>query len=91
VPKRYPPLTPQEVRDILRAAGFALERVDGSHEQWESGSIRGRRRLVTVDAGVRECSMKLIRSMIEQSGLTRDEFYRQTARTAPKINLPPLR
>jgi predicted RNA binding protein YcfA (HicA-like mRNA interferase family) len=45
---QFPPLTPSEVEEILKNAGFHLKRLDGSHFQWE-GDIEGQRRMVTVD------------------------------------------
>jgi predicted RNA binding protein YcfA (HicA-like mRNA interferase family) len=86
MPKRYPPLTPREVVAILRAREFEHVRTRGSHEYY-GGSVRGQRRMVTVDTHYREFSPQLITSMILQSGLTRAEFYGSTESTARKINL----
>lgn len=86
MPRRYPPLTPADVRDILKAAGFVLDRTQGSHEHWEHESLGGKRRLVTVDGAYPEFGTDRIRTMIAQSGISRDDFYRQTAGTARKIN-----
>lgn len=86
MPKKYPPLTPTDVRNILKAAGFQLLRTTASHEQWTHPSLRGKGRHVTVDAHLAEFGKDLLASMIEQSGLTRDEFYCQTQATAKKIN-----
>lgn len=39
MPRRYPPLTPEEVIAILLARGFFLDRTAGSHAQY-GGTIR---------------------------------------------------
>jgi predicted RNA binding protein YcfA (HicA-like mRNA interferase family) len=74
---KYPPLTPIEVEDILRKAGFSLKRTAGSHNQWE-GYINGKRRLVSVDQLSRRSETfgkRLLRDMIWQSGMKKDKFY----------------
>jgi predicted RNA binding protein YcfA (HicA-like mRNA interferase family) len=74
---KYPSLTPAEVEKILERAGFILKRTSGSHHQWE-GTIKGQRRLVTVDMLSRSSETfgkRLMKSMIWQSGMTKDEFY----------------
>ncbi len=86
MPRKYPPLTVRDVRSILRSAGFRLDRTEGSHEHWEHDGIGGRPRLVTVDTAYDEFEKQRIGTMIAQSGLSREGFYRQTASTAKKIN-----
>jgi len=86
MPKKYPPLTSREVISILKARGFTYIRASGSHEHYE-GTIKNKRRVVTIDLHYDQFSDKLIKYMIAQSGLTRDEFYGSTKRTAKKINL----
>ena len=74
---KYPPLTPSEVEGILKRAGFSPDRTSGSHRQWK-GFIKGQWRLVTVDQLSRRSETfgkKLMREMIWQSGMTKDEFY----------------
>jgi predicted RNA binding protein YcfA (HicA-like mRNA interferase family) len=61
--RRYPPLTPDEVRDILRAKGFTLDRTRGSHEQWRA-IIKNQPRVVTVDAHYQTFDQSLIKRMI---------------------------
>jgi predicted RNA binding protein YcfA (HicA-like mRNA interferase family) len=85
MPRQYPPLTPAEVIDILKARGFALARTRGGHEYY-LGSIRGQARLVTVSIHYREFSAQRIVDMIAQSGMTREEFYGSTKHSAKKIN-----
>jgi len=82
--RRYPPLTPDEVRDLLRAKGFSLDRTRSSHEQWRA-IINNEPRVVTVDSHYKTFDQSLIKRMISQSGLAREEFYSATKRTAKKI------
>ena len=84
MPKKYPTLNPQEVRAILRARAFVLANQMGSHEQW-AGQWGGMPRIVTVDAHHQDFSTEILKSMIRQSGMTRDDFYNSTPRTARKI------
>jgi predicted RNA binding protein YcfA (HicA-like mRNA interferase family) len=70
----------------VRAAGFTLMRTAGSHEHWEHPSYRGTRRLVTIDAKYDDFDPSRIKTMMSQAGMSRDEFYCQTAHTARKIN-----
>jgi len=86
MPKKYPPLTPDEVVRILRARGFDYDHSRGSHE-YHKGMIKGVSRMVTVDTHCREFDARMIRFLLNQSGLTREEFYGSTERTARKINL----
>ena len=88
MPKKYPPLTPREVIEILKAQGFVLKDSEGSHAQYEKGS-----RKVTVDMSYKEFNPFLLTSMIHQAGLDRDSFYASTKTGAkwmighpPKIN-----
>ena len=50
LPKSYPPLTPQEVIDILKARGFEFKTQKGSHAQYE-GEINRTKRKVTIPNG----------------------------------------
>ncbi len=86
MPRKYPPLTPREVIAILQARGFDYDHSRGSHEYY-SGVLKGKRRFVTVDKSYKEFDIDRIKDMIDQSGMTREEFYGSTRRTAKKINL----
>lgn len=85
MPKKYPSLTPQEVIDILKARGLSKKTQSGSHAQFE-GMLKSQIRKVTVDMAEKDFGKDLIKSMIRQSGLSRDEFYCSTKKTAKKIN-----
>ncbi|MBI1930201.1 hypothetical protein HYR99_38865 [Candidatus Poribacteria bacterium] len=86
MPKRYPPLTLAQVVAILRANGFTLSHSRGDHDYY-SGVIRGRPRTVTVKTRIDVFSNDLLKYMIAQSGLTREEFYGSTKATAKKIGV----
>lgn len=89
MPKKYPPLSYQEVLAILKIRGFTFKDQEGSHEQYE-GVIKGKTRKVTVDRNDSPYDDFIIKSMLQQSGLTRDEFYTATKTTAKKINMKKL-
>ena len=76
--KRYFPLDRSQVESVLKKLGFEKIRHSGtSHAQWE-GHTKGKRRIVTVDhlSGKKEkYGPFLLGKMIEQSGLTKKEFY----------------
>jgi predicted RNA binding protein YcfA (HicA-like mRNA interferase family) len=86
MPPKYPSLAPAEVVKILEARGFAWVRSHGDHRHY-LGEWKGRKRLVTVDWGVKEISKDVLKSVIRQSGMTREEFYGSTKRTAKKIGI----
>jgi len=77
--KHYPLLDREQVEAILRALNFNPKRQGGtSHCQWE-GYTKGLRRIVTVDhlkKGRKEkYTHRLMSKMIQQSGISKDEFY----------------
>jgi len=76
--KKYFPLDRHQVETILTNLGFKPKRQKGtSHAQWE-GYTKGQRRIVTVDhlnSKKEKYGHTLLRKMIEQSGLTKKEFY----------------
>lgn len=84
---RRPSLDVGDVRAILSNAGFEFKRQKGSHQHWE-GYVRGQRRVVTVDANCAPFTTKndITKRMIQQSGLTKDEFYELL--NGPINNLP---
>ena len=84
LPRKYPTLSLQEVRAILKARTFVLANTAGSHEQW-AGEWDGKPRIVTVDSHHQDFSVGILQSMIRQSGMTREQFYGSTPRTAKKI------
>jgi len=84
--KKYPSLSPSEVISILKAKGFSFKRQTGSHQHYECASGEGgTRRVVTVDISIDQFWEELMKSMIRQSGLSREQFYGATKKTAKKI------
>jgi predicted RNA binding protein YcfA (HicA-like mRNA interferase family) len=74
---RYPPLTCEQVKNILKNLGFEKRATQGggtSHEQWIKDSD-GRRYKVTVDCPKAPFSHILISSMARQAGVTKKQFY----------------
>ncbi len=84
--RRYPPLSPTEVISILRALGFELKRQTGSHQHYEGlAEDAMTRKIVTVDSSIDEFWEELMKSMIRQSGWSREKFYKATRKTGKKI------
>ena len=71
---QHPPLDCRQVKSILKHYGFRLRNQVGSHEQWV-GKVGGRFRKVTVDCPKEPFTRDLLNFMIEQSGLTRKQWY----------------
>jgi predicted RNA binding protein YcfA (HicA-like mRNA interferase family) len=75
--RKYPPLTPSEVIEIVVALGFRWKRKKGSHHQYERPADGNRQRsVVTVDDGVDQFDDFLLKNMIEQSNFSRDQVFR---------------
>lgn len=91
--KKYPPLTPSEVEAILKRSAFTFKRQVGDHAHFERPATTDdpKRRLVTVDRGYSNFDDKILKSMIDQSGMSRADFYGATKRTALKAGVPILR
>lgn len=70
----YPPLTCEDVKNILRKLGFAFFNKEGSHEQWKRRDSRGFFK-VTVDCPKAPFTQDLISSMARQAGVTKKQFY----------------
>lgn len=84
--RKYPPLSPNEVVAIVKALGFVFDRQVGSHAHYELKALGDQqRRVVTVDMTEDDFDEYLIKSMIRQSGETREKFYGATKGTRRKI------
>ena len=83
--RKYPPLKHREIVQIVSALGFQLVRQESTHAQYERLADSCRKRaIVTVD-NYDDFEEKMIKSLISQSGFTREEFYGATDKTAKKI------
>jgi predicted RNA binding protein YcfA (HicA-like mRNA interferase family) len=69
MPDKLPSLKPKVVIRALQRAGFITHHVTGSHYIMKGGSRR-----VTVVYHGKDLKPRTLRSIIEQSGLTTDEF-----------------
>lgn len=77
VGKNYPLLDREQVEFTLKSLKFTEKRITASHSQWE-GYTKGTRRIVTVDhlkSRKEKYGHRLLRDMIRQSGLSKEEFY----------------
>lgn len=74
--------------NILLARGFSFRgHGKGDHDTY-SGQWAGRKRIVTVDMGIGNYNdPAMIKMILRESGMTREEFYGATKKTAKKINL----
>ena len=70
---RLPALKGTEVVHALERAGLRVDRVKGSHHVMEHPEDPTRRTVVPVHAG-RDIKRGLLRKIIEDAGLTVDEF-----------------
>lgn len=66
---RLPALKSSDVIKALQRAGFTEYRQRGSHKIFKKDSLR-----VTVPVYLRDLKRRTLHSIIEQSGLTVDEF-----------------
>jgi len=71
----HPPLTCKQVKQILSNLGFSPRPQNGtSHEQWVK-TASGKFSKVTVDCPKAPFSPDLIKSMANQAGVSKKEFY----------------
>ena len=84
MPKKYPPLTDTEVVAILSKLGFQYSHSEGGHDFYKA-THSGKAWKVTVDPKASPFNDFLLKSMIAQSGYSRDQFYGATKKTAKKI------
>ena len=84
MPRKYPPLKLREILAILRSLGFVEKSSVGSHHKY-TRTVKGIQREVTVDYAIDDFDAFLIKSMISQSGFSREDFYCATKKTARKI------
>jgi predicted RNA binding protein YcfA (HicA-like mRNA interferase family) len=72
--EEYPPITCKELKAILAYLGFTFDTQKGSHEQWVLIKDK-RKHKVTVDCPKAPFSQTLIKSMAEQAGVKKKDFY----------------
>jgi len=69
---KLPSLSPRDVVRVIKQAGFEFHHQTGSHAYYQHGAVRTR--WVTVPMHARTLKRGTLRSIIKQSGLSRDEF-----------------
>jgi len=72
--KRLPSLKPREVLTVLKRAGFFVHHVSGSHHVLKHPDHPTRR--VTLPYHTRDLKRGTLTSIIEQAGLTTEEFVK---------------
>jgi hypothetical protein len=82
--RSYPPLTQAEMREILKALGFSLDR-SNKHPVWERPADEKLPRKVVPLDDYPQFEQKLIKRIIAQTGFSRIDFYCATEKTAKKI------
>lgn len=84
--KEHPPLTCDEVKQILKNLGFSPRPKKGtSHEQWVTPQGVPFRR-VTVDCPKAPFTRDLISSMASQAGVTKKQFYAALVKQKPSTS-----
>jgi predicted RNA binding protein YcfA (HicA-like mRNA interferase family) len=87
--RKYPPLKQSEMVAIFLGLGFRFVRV-GKHPCYERDADAVRKRKIVPVDDYDEFEENLIKSLISQSGFTREEFYGATKASAKKINIQEL-
>ncbi|MFM9937893.1 MAG: type II toxin-antitoxin system HicA family toxin [Hyphomicrobiaceae bacterium] len=72
-PRRLPSITGREVIRALEKAGFVVSRIKGSHHRLIHATDASRATTVSVHKG-RDLPRGTLGDIIEQAGLTEDEF-----------------
>lgn len=84
--RRYPPIKQSEMVAIFLGLGFRPIRV-GKHPCYERDADAIHARKVVPIDDYDEFEENLIKSLIAQSGFSREEFYGASKATARKINI----
>jgi hypothetical protein len=84
--RKFPPLKQAEMVSIFISLGFVLDR-SNKHPVYERAADKKRPRAVVPVDDYDEFDETLIKSMISQSGFSREEFYGATKTTAKKVNI----
>jgi predicted RNA binding protein YcfA (HicA-like mRNA interferase family) len=84
MPKKYPPLSDNEVLAILGALRFGYSHSKGGHDFYKA-THSNKEWTVTVDTKYSPFDEFLLKSMIAQSGYDRETFYGATKKTRKKI------
>lgn len=86
--RKYLPMSPSDVIEIVVALGFVKKRKSGSHWQYERVADKDHSRaVVTIDESPDQFDDFLMKSMISQSGFSVEQFYGATKRSARKAGV----
>lgn len=83
--RNYPPLTPREVEDILLSRGFVYHHTKGDHKYY-SCDVNGEKKIAQIDMGADLYVKDNLKLVIDESGMSRIQFYTSTKSSAKKIN-----
>jgi len=86
-PRKYPPLTPREIEQVLKARGFSFVKSKGDHNFYVH-QVKGKKRIAQIDMGNPLYDGHWLKLVIKESGMTRLQFYCSTKTTAKKIGMP---
>ena len=86
--RKYPPLEPREIEQLINARGFAFHHAKGDHKYYIR-MVSGTKTMTQIDWGVEVYDTYLIKKVISQTTLTRKQLYASTKKTAKKINVKP--
>lgn len=81
--RTYLLLTPDDLKRVLKAFGLTYKRTTGDHEQWQ-GTVKGLRRVSTVQLIRGTYSTDRMKRVIENLGLSPEEFYRADSKIAKR-------
>jgi predicted RNA binding protein YcfA (HicA-like mRNA interferase family) len=84
--RKYPPLTPSEIIEILLARGFLKHHTKSDHIYYVH-IVRGQKHISQVDTGCPLYTEELLKKVLKETGLTREQFYCSTKSAAKKLNL----
>jgi predicted RNA binding protein YcfA (HicA-like mRNA interferase family) len=84
--RKYPPLQPREIEEILIARGFVFKKSKGDHKYYVH-NVNGRTYIAQIDMGNPVYNDKWIKLVIKEAGMTREQFYSATKSTARKVGL----
>ncbi len=84
--RKYPPLTPKQIENILLSRGYNYFKSQGDHNFYIC-EVGGKKHVAQIDMRASEVQGHWLKLTIEQSGMTRKQFYCSTKQTAKKIGL----
>ena len=85
--RKHPPLAPSEIVEILGARGFTLHHTKGDHGYYLR-VYEGRKYMVQVDMRCDVYGPGLMKRVLNESGMSREQFYCTTKSSAKKIGRP---